>query len=163
VSFKCFFITIFFQYAKAITSFNLVSVFLLCDGGLGSAVFFAVGCGASRQPNGAEQAEPYQKPKAPKLGRYASMTEEDSNVTLGVIDTTSTIKLGADGNPVMDNAQVYQKPEAVREIIRTALKRNFIFQTMEPSSLERLIDVFRPVHCKVGENIIEQGTTGEYM
>jgi len=101
------------------------------------------------------------KTKAPKLGRFNSSSEDDEEpLSLFVIDTNSTISNGKDAPP---DSQVYQKPESVREIIRTALKRNFIFQTMEPSALERLIDVFKPVHCRLGENIIEQGTTGEFM
>jgi hypothetical protein len=118
--------------------------------------FFTAGCSSSKGGTGGSSG----KTNAPKLDDLTSLDDE-SNRSLYVIDTTSTIKMGPDG--AAPDSKVYEKPDAVREIIRTALKRNFIFQTMEPSALERLIDVFRPLTCKKGENIIEQGQTGDYM
>jgi hypothetical protein len=51
----------------------------------------------------------------------------------------------------------------VREAIRAALKKNFIFQALAPSDVEKLVDVFSPQACAAGENIIEQGAQGDYM
>jgi len=51
----------------------------------------------------------------------------------------------------------------VREVIRAALKKNFIFQALAPSDVEKLVDVFSPLSCAAGDNVIVQGAPGDYM
>jgi len=43
------------------------------------------------------------------------------------------------------------------------LSKNFIFLALSAHDMERLIDVFCPVSCAEGEDIIEQGAQGDFM
>lgn len=82
-----------------------------------------------------------------------------------VIDTTlqfSQVEASQNGDTAI-KAKVYKKSNKVRNLIRNALKKTFIFKSLTTHQLESVIDVFSPFSCMVGETIINQGASGEYM
>jgi hypothetical protein len=97
--------------------------------------------------------------------RTSSSQSEAGGTFSNVIDTTlqfSQVEASAASDTTI-KAKVYKKSEAVRNLIRTALKKTFIFRSLTSVQLESVINVFSPFTCVVGETIINQGAAGEYM
>jgi hypothetical protein len=95
----------------------------------------------------------------------SSQSEGAGGTFCNVIDTTlqfSQVEASAASDTTI-KAKVYKKSEAVRNLIRTALKKTFIFRSLTSVQLESVINVFSPFTCVVGETIINQGAAGEYM
>jgi len=55
------------------------------------------------------------------------------------------------------------KTSSTKKKIRSALKKKFIFGYLSYENLERLIDIFSPKTCEIGDEIIKQGTCGDFM
>ncbi len=86
----------------------------------------------------------------------------DDSTTRIVIDASASSMLLSQGTKTLA-AAVFPKSNEARNIIRSALLKSFIFQTLAPAELERLIDVFSPVSCDAGDHIIDQGGLGDFM
>jgi cAMP-dependent protein kinase regulator len=58
---------------------------------------------------------------------------------------------------------VFEKNASDRALVREAMKRNFVFDTLDPLVLDRLADAMELVEFAAGETIIQQGDKGDYF
>lgn len=61
-------------------------------------------------------------------------------------------------------APVIEKNAAVQKVLRAALKKNFVFESLTPAAADQLVDAFEPTDpYKKGDCIIKQGDEGDYF
>jgi len=122
-----------------------------------------MGCSGSKLPP--EGLPPVQKSSSISGGIDAEAEEREGSIGFRdyVIDTSSLRMQGGEGKLEQPDEVVFKKPENVRKIIRTSLEKNFIFQALSKTDIEKLIDVFKPVSCALNEAIIEEGSQGDFM
>jgi hypothetical protein len=131
-----------------------------------------MGCGASIADKQVDSKEgPTTSPKhphhGPAMSRSMRASSNDEDATFGnyVIDT-STLRFSTTEVTSPERTgptKRFAKSDAVRELISSALKGNFIFESLTRHELENLIDVFSPISCVAGDEIIKQGAVGDFM
>lgn len=131
-----------------------------------------MGCGASVPDKQVEHKEgpssPTTQHAVPTASRNMRATSTDEDAMFGnyVIDTSSlrfsTTEITTNDRDV-SKGQLFAKSDTVRELISVALKGNFIFESLTRHELENLIDVFSPISCVEGDQIIKQGAVGDFM
>jgi cAMP-dependent protein kinase regulator len=57
----------------------------------------------------------------------------------------------------------FPKDSGHTKIIKTALKKNFVFDDLEENDIERFVEAFQNVKIANGETIIKQGDPGDYF
>jgi cAMP-dependent protein kinase regulator len=56
---------------------------------------------------------------------------------------------------------VFAKPESAKVFLRSAISAHYLFESLGPEDLNRIIDCMRPTFASVGEFIIRQGELGD--
>lgn len=137
-----------------------------------------MGCGASvpdkqvenkegpSSPKNAQQSAPVMKRSMRPPTRTGSY--DDTGMFGNYVIDTSSLRFSTTEITTPDDTEEsapkrYAKSDAVRELISVALKGNFIFESLTRHELENLIDVFSPISCVGGDEIIKQGAVGDFM
>jgi len=134
------------------------------------ACILTMGCGASVPQelleDGTQSAVKVSN-RAQNLRVTTMQEQEESNSTFGnyVIDTSSLRFSQVEMNTPNTGATAkrFAKSDAVRDLIANTLRGNFIFESLTKHELENLIDVFSPISCVEGDEIIKQGAMGDFM
>lgn len=83
-----------------------------------------------------------------------------------VVDTSSSFRLDLIDLTFPEyewNSLIYKKTQTNRDLIMSVIKKKYIFSSFSKNELEELIDVFEPISCQIGTEIVKAGYTGKYM
>jgi hypothetical protein len=83
-----------------------------------------------------------------------------------VVDSSSSFRMSMIDLTFPDHewrTKIVHKSQESRELIRNAIKNKFLFRDFDDKQLNDIIDVFKPIHCNKGQEIVKAGRNGEYM
>jgi hypothetical protein len=69
---------------------------------------------------------------------------------------------GCDEDATIQKTKV-PKSDEIRMLIASAITQNILFESLTNQQIDDVIDVFAPVKCNLGDIIINQGQSGDFM